>query len=161
MSEIIKHAIISSDEKYRYLSVRQWDANLPKLGWVMLNPSTADAENDDPTIRRCIGFAKDWGYGAIIVGNLFAFRATNPKELLKASSPSGDDNEFHLQSIFDSCEKVVCAWGAFAPKVYEYDYMASKVREFGRRYALGYTKQCEPIHPLYVSKNKTLFEMFI
>ena len=77
-----KGAIISDCGKYRYALWRIWDGNKDFCMFVMHNPSTADANEDDPTIRRCIGFAKSWGYGGIYIGNLSPFRATNPKDML-------------------------------------------------------------------------------
>lgn len=74
---------------YRYWLARCWDAELPKLVWLMLNPSSADAETDDPTIRRCIGFARTWGYGGIGVVNLFALRATDPRDIADESAVLG------------------------------------------------------------------------
>ncbi len=66
---------------YRYSLAREWNSNAPRIGFVMLNPSTADATSNDPTIRRCINFARFWGYGAIEVVNLFAYRASHPAQL--------------------------------------------------------------------------------
>ena len=81
---MIKSAEISPCGLYRYSLTRKWEAWKGTVNFIMLNPSTADAQEDDPTIRRCIGFAKAWGYGGIVVTNLFAYRATNPKELKKS-----------------------------------------------------------------------------
>ena len=86
-------AVVSDDGLYRYILTRTWDRSLPALVFCMLNPSTADATVDDPTIRKCIGFAQRLGYGGIIVVNLFAYRATKPRELyaqLAAGSTLGD-----------------------------------------------------------------------
>jgi hypothetical protein len=83
---------------YRYALWRVWDGNRPPLVFVMLNPSIADAERDDPTIRRCLGFACAWGYGALTVVNLFALRATCPHTLRRAADPVGPDNDEHLRA---------------------------------------------------------------
>lgn len=106
-----KGAVISNNKKYRYSLRRIWDDSKPKIMFIMLNPSTADADLDDPTIRRCIGFAKSWGYGGIHIGNLFAYRSTNPKNLLSEKDPIGKHNKVFLDSMSMACEKVVCAWG--------------------------------------------------
>lgn len=87
-----KTAIISEDEKYRYQLSRCWDETKPRILFIMLNPSTADANIDDPTIRRVISFAKSWGYGGVYVGNLFAFRSTDPKGLKQIADPVGENN---------------------------------------------------------------------
>lgn len=109
--EIEKGAIISEDEKYRYQLWRIWDKTKPLVLFIMLNPSTADADNDDPTIKRLIGFAKSWGYGGFYVGNLFAYRSTDPKGLLSQSDPVGWVNGHHLLNMQFKCELIVCAWG--------------------------------------------------
>ncbi len=113
-------ALVSEDGRYRYRLWRLWDELTPVMVWVMLNPSTADADVDDPTIRKCIGFAKAHHYGGIIVVNLFAWRATNPKELPHIADPVGPDNDTH---ILWACTaplmlSVVAGWGAnkFAAK---------------------------------------------
>ena len=77
----------SDDRRYRYELSRIWDAALPPVLFVGMNPSTADEEQDDPTIRRCIRFARDWGYGGLLMGNLYALRATDPQELTRAVEP--------------------------------------------------------------------------
>ena len=104
-------AILSDCGKYRYSLTRNWDSEKPKVLFIMLNPSTADADNDDPTIRRCINFAKYWGYGGLHVCNLFAYRATNPKELLHIDNPLGDQNIYHMKKLANEAEIIVCAWG--------------------------------------------------
>ena len=90
-----KHAIISQDDKYRYQLSRIWEEEKPKVLFIMLNPSTADADVDDPTIRRVVNFAKSWGYGGVFVGNLYAFRSTDPKGLRYIDNPVGEDNIGH------------------------------------------------------------------
>ena len=103
-------ARLSDDRRYRYLLVRRWDNTLPDATFVMLNPSTADERDDDPTIRKCIGFAKRWGCGGIKVVNLYAFRATNPRDCFAAADPIGGPQR--------SCRGALCvtrnAWGSRA-----------------------------------------------
>lgn len=108
---MIKSAVISECGKYRYSLIRVWDESKPCVLFIMLNPSTADAENDDPTIRRCIGFAESWGYGGLYVVNLFALRATNPQELLSAPFVVGVDNERWFRRLSYLAHLVICAWG--------------------------------------------------
>ena len=108
---VIASAVLSDCKKYRYSLSRVWDDNKPRVLFIMLNPSTADAENDDPTIRRCIGFAKYWGYGGLYVVNLFSLRATNPKDLLTAPFVVGVENEKWFRRMSALAHLVVCAWG--------------------------------------------------
>ncbi len=110
-TDATQNAVISQCEKYRYTLYRAWDKSKPKVMFIMLNPSTADATFDDPTIRRCIGFAKSWGFGSLYVGNLFAYRATNPKSLFLTDNPIGENNKYWLDKMVSLSDKVVCAWG--------------------------------------------------
>ena len=108
---MIREAVISECAKYRYSLVREWDERKGKVLFIMLNPSVANAEVDDPTIRRCIGFAKDWGYGGLMVANLYAFISTNPKGLKEVDNAEGVDNRKYINDMIQNCEIVVCAWG--------------------------------------------------
>jgi hypothetical protein len=115
------------------------------------NPSVANAEKDDPTIRRCTRFAKSWSYGGIIVVNLFAFRATDPKRLVKALDPAGPDNDRHIrESVRDSI--VICAWGipCLMPRNKEVYQILVEAR--AAVFCLALTKDGHPKHPLYVPK---------
>lgn len=157
-------ALISECGKYRYRLWRLWNADQPVMVWVMLNPSTADAATDDPTIRKCIGFAKTHGFGGIIVVNLFAWRATDPKELSTVPDPIGPENDQH---ILWACRaplirQVVAGWGAdrFAQK------RARAVRVLIQG-ATGLRLQCfrksektgAPWHPLYLPYASPLMEL--
>jgi len=147
-------AVISNDGRYRYRLARMWDAEKPTLAWVMLNPSTADETEDDPTVRRCIGYAKDWGYGSIAVGNLFALRATDPSELDDDPNPIGEKNDFHLRKIANEAAKVVVAWGASYSgnglgEVRRTYVTTLLEEETGEVFALDTTKDGHPVHPLY------------
>lgn len=115
----------------------------------MLNPSTADGSVDDPTIRRCISFAKVWGFEALRVVNLFALRSTNPQALLTASDPVGPDNQVYLDKAFAECSLVVAAWGAHAAAKRRGDAL---IRQFPECRVLGKTKSGAPRHPLYLPK---------
>ena len=110
-------AVISEDGLYRYELVREWQQIGRRMVFIMLNPSTADAALDDPTIRRCMGYARREGCGGIKVYNLFAVRATDPKELLKVADPNGESNYYHVSTALDVAEEwrdiVVAAWGAY------------------------------------------------
>lgn len=147
-------AIISPDGRYRYRLWRLWDSLAPVMVWIMLNPSTADASVDDPTIRKCIGFAKANGHGGIIVVNLFAWRATDPKELPRATDPIGPENDDHIQWACSApiLATVVAGWGSnkFAAR------RATAVKVLVRG-AVGRDVNCfrrsesgAPWHPLYL-----------
>jgi hypothetical protein len=112
-SDMMRHATISECGRFRYRLGRRWGDGAPLL-FVMLNPSTADAEQDDPTIRKCIGFADRLGHGGIEVVNLFAFRATDPRELRAAGYPVGPENDHHLEEVCRQAPAVLCAWGSKA-----------------------------------------------
>jgi hypothetical protein len=114
-------AVFSPDETWRYELRRVWDPTRPSMAFVGLNPSTADARHDDPTVRRCINFAKRWGFGGLIMLNAFAFRAADPREMMAAADPVGPDND-----------------------------SAQVTPLLGELWALGKTKGDEPLHPLYV-----------
>lgn len=150
---MIESAVIDSTEKYRYLLTRIWDEDLPLAVFIMLNPSTADAEHDDPTIRRCIGFAKDWGYGGIKVVNVFAYRATNPKELLNVIDPIGPDNYKYIKNAVANAGIVIAAWGATSVKNRQaYKDAINTIKNAGieKIFCLGTTYSGCPRHPLYV-----------
>jgi hypothetical protein len=105
-------AVISEDGLYRYVLWRTWDPGRGRVNFVMLNPSKADASADDPTIRRCVGFARAWDYGGVIITNLFALRSTDPAALRSARDPIGGRNDAILVAIARQADLVVCAWGA-------------------------------------------------
>jgi hypothetical protein len=101
----------SRDHRYRYLLTRSWDSGLPAVTFLMLNPSTATAETDDNTVRRCRGYASAWGMGELIVVNLFAWRATDPRELRRVDDPVGPRNDDVLRAACRPGRLVVAAWG--------------------------------------------------
>ena len=160
MSEIVKGALLSPCGKYRYWLSRQWSHRIavyePPLVFVMLNPSTADHEIDDPTIRRCMGFAKREDARGMMVLNLFAARVTDPNKLKAMEDPVGPDNDSETQRLLgDGYATVVCAWGA--------NKIASrraaqflKNMEGRDLYCLGTTKDGSPRHPLYVPYSQPL-----
>jgi hypothetical protein len=143
------NAIISECGRYRYSLQREADPDgRESVLFVMLNPSTADAMQDDPTIRRCVGFARAWGASELLVGNLFAYRATQPDELYSALDPIGPDNDFWLRSLSARSAMVVCAWGAHPmAKRRAIEVRAMLGREI---HHLGLTKDGAPKHPLYL-----------
>jgi hypothetical protein len=145
-------AIFSKCRTYRYSLWREWDAGRGHVLFVALNPSTADANHDDPTIRRCIGFARDWGYGAVCVANLFAFRATRPADLRAAEDPVGPDNDRHLAHLAADAAIVVAAWGVHGR--YR-DRDMAVLRRLSFSHCIATTKAGYPAHPLYQPRTRT------
>lgn len=137
-------------DNYRYWLDRVWDKERPLLGYIMLNPSTADADKDDQTIKACVRIARSLGYGGIIVGNLFAYRATNPQELWDANTAGidkvGPSNDQYLKTLSESVDKIVFAWGTYG--VYQ-QRNSQVIRMFPRSLCLKETKEGHPNHPLY------------
>lgn len=151
-ADALKTAQISQDRKYRYVLTRQWLCNPIWCAFVMLNPSTADHEIDDNTIRKCMGFADSWGFGAITVVNVFAYRATDPRTLLKVEAPVGPDNAEHIQRVIETHPTIIAAWGASFPKPLYPAVEATTVRLRSRPnvHILGLTRDGHPRHPLYL-----------
>lgn len=155
--EIECDALLSECGQYRYTLTRIWDRSKPLVVFSMLNPSTADALINDPTIVRCIGFARAWGYGGIIVVNLFAWRATDPAELTRCDDPIGPDNDAHLFAASEGRD-VVAAWGASVPHYWRHrpGAIAAQLRDRSvRLHHLGLTKDGHPRHPLYLRGDTT------
>jgi hypothetical protein len=139
------------DSTYRYLLRREWDINHPQITFIMLNPSIADNKKDDPTIRKCIKFAKLWGYGSLEVVNLFAYRATKPHDMLKASDPVGLNNNLYLLKATERAKLVILAWGIHGNFLNRDQAVLSLLSNKQSLYCLGRTKAGHPRHPLWVS----------
>jgi hypothetical protein len=147
-------AVISECGRFRYVLTRPaLHDTIVERGsavFLMLNPSTADAEHDDPTIRRCRGFAKKWGCNGIIVVNLYAYRATDPADLHRAGYPIGPENDAWLSNVARENGDVLCAWGTKAQGG-RVDDVCRMLRAAGARLShLGLTKEGHPRHPLYL-----------
>jgi len=140
-------ATLDSDREYRYRLWRTRDAEGATVAFMMLNPSTADEDDDDPTLRRCINYAKDWGYGRLEVANLFALRATDPSELQNHNAPIGGANDVHLRKVCENAEKVVAAWGTNGSLLGRGQEVAEMLDT--ELFALDTTKDGHPVHPLY------------
>ena len=141
-------AVFSDCGRYRYELWRRWDADLPTVMFIMLNPSKADAERDDPTIEKCLRFAECWGYGGLLVGNLFAWKATCPDELRTVAGPVGPLNGRALLDMASGADLVVAAWGNDG----SLRGRSSVVQRMfaGRLHFLKPNKTGEPAHPLYL-----------
>ena len=138
-------ALLSPCGTYRYSLNRSWGHGATVL-FVMLNPSVADGSRDDPTIRRCVGFAKAWGFGALSVANLFAMRSTDPSVLLSAPDPVGPDNDAVIFELARRASLVVAAWGAHKAGACR---VADVRRLLPKPVCLGLTSSGHPRHPLY------------
>jgi hypothetical protein len=147
---IQRDALFSPCGRYRYRLTRRW-SEAPTVAFIMLNPSTADGSLDDPTIRRCIGYAQTWGYGGLAVGNLYALRATAPEELQQVRDPIGSDNDRCLECLAQTAARVVCAWGTDpAAHTARTDTVIGLLRRcHAKLMALRLTRSGQPAHPLY------------
>lgn len=144
-------AEFSEDRKYRYrLDIRWGDGQL--VNFLMLNPSTADEHKNDPTVERCCRRAVAWGYGGLIVTNLFAWRSTDPRALKKVDRPIGSPaNDFHIMAAALDSARVICAWGIHGTIANRAAMVTAMLRrERVRLYALRLTKHGQPEHPLYI-----------
>jgi len=144
---INSNAIFSDDRKYRYVLIRGWDNNKPSLMIISLNPSTADEKRNDPTIRRCIGFAKKWRYGKLFVTNLFAFRATNPRDLFNSKNPVGDKNDYWIKKLSKRVNKIVLAYGNHGKFKDRHNEILKIIKT---PYCIKKSKNNMPMHPLYL-----------
>lgn len=151
--------ILSDCEQYRYRLWREWDASRPVLGFIMLNPSTADHQVNDPTITRCMQRALAAKYGRLEVVNLFPLRSTDPGRLLTHVALLGDlphRNECAIMDALDRCSLVICAWGAHKAAPARAADVLQIIRVSGRGtllYHLGLNQDGSPKHPLYVAAN--------
>jgi hypothetical protein len=138
-------ALFSPCRTFRWLLVRRW-SDAPPVLFMGLNPSTADGRRDDPTSRRCIDFARRWGHGGLLLGNLYAYRATKPPDLRAAGSPEGRHNRWWLQRAAEVSGRVVVAWGNDGHGPHSFRVAAGLPGVV----CLGRTKRGAPRHPLYV-----------
>ena len=139
-------AHMSDCRRYRYVLWRRW-ADGPHAMFIGLNPSTADETLDDPTIRRCIAFARDWGYGALCMTNLFAYRATRPADMLAQDDPVGSDNDGYLRRLAAEAGVVIAAWGTHGAHGGRHKAVRAMLPTL---HYLRLTKDGHPGHPLYL-----------
>lgn len=151
---MLKDAIIDQSGKYRYSLERCWGSDISNVvNFILLNPSTADATRDDPTVKACIAFAKGWGFDALIITNLFAYRVTQPSEMKVCNDPYGSENEAYLKQIAKKSKKVVIAWGNHGSHCDRDKEVLKMLSPIQKLYCLGITKIGHPKHPLYVSRD--------
>lgn len=153
---IVCDAVFSEDGLYRYSAHRTWDARGPRAMFVGLNPSLAGGLEDNPTIRRVMGFARLWGCGGVDLLNLFAWRATTPKGLKQALRPDGPDNTAHLLRHARRADLVVAAWGTHGAHRGAGTQIATQLSAVADLYCLGRTQAGHPKHPLYLRKDTAL-----
>lgn len=151
----VSGAEFSDCYQYRFKLWRTWDASLPVINWLMLNPSTADETKNDPTIEGCQRRAIAWGYGGLIVTNLFAFRATDPEDMKKQADPTGGiDNDMAILQAVSKCKMTICAWGNHG----NHENRAAHVTRLlapsaDRLHCLKINDGGQPAHPLYIARS--------
>lgn len=148
-------AMFSPDRRYRYMLHRTWDENLSAVCFLMLNPSTADEKVLDPTVRRCVGYAKAWGFGTLYVANIFALRSTDPAALTQVEDPIGPENDEWILKLSRISIYTIAAWGVHgALRNRGNDVVALLKNKLPDRSlcALKMTKDGHPCHPLYLAK---------
>lgn len=150
VSEAVQRgADISHCGRYRYTLWRRWGPGHMCM-FVGLNPSTADATVDDPTIRRCVAFARSWGYSGLLMTNLFAWRATDPRDMLAADDPVGPDNDQTLRATWLAAGITVAAWGTHGTHQGRDAHVRAMLPAL---HCLRLTKDGHPGHPLYLPRN--------
>ena len=144
-------ATFSPDRVYRYRLWRVWNADLPRVAFIMLNPSTADETKLDPTLRRCLGYAQRWSCGSFEIGNVYAYRSTDPSLLCQVTDPVGPENDQHLVQIAEVASfGVIAGWGADAERSRALGVLGL-LRGHGHVFRLGRpTATGQPRHPLYM-----------
>ena len=147
-----RHAVFSPCRTYRYALSRVWAADKPYALFIGLNPSTADETLDDPTIRRCMDFAKRWGYGGLVMANLFAYRATDPSQMKGAKDPVGVANDEWLTELAKYAGVVVAAWGNHGAFLRRSSHIRALLSEL---HYLQLNQSGEPTHPLYLNSTLT------
>lgn len=148
---VASEAVFSDCETYRYSLTREWDAALPRLVWVMLNPSTADETRNDPTIARCEARTRAMGCGAYRIVNLYALRSTDPRGLRRVTDPVGPLNDAALREAAAWAGRAVCGWGVHAAPNRAAEALAVLRAAGAEALHLGLTKAGLPRHPLHLA----------
>ncbi len=144
---IVRSATLSACRTYRYTLERMWYDERPLVMFIGLNPSIADESIDDRTTVRCMRFAGAWGFGGLIMTNLFGYRSTDPRGLRKAPDPVGPENDAHLVRSASRAHTVIAAWGNDGAYMGRCEHVASLVP---RLFCLGVTREGHPRHPLFL-----------
>lgn len=156
-SKVYSGAKFSPCRKYRYSLWREWDETKSTCVFIGLNPSTANESEDDPTIRRCIQFAKDWGCGRLVMVNLFAYRATDPDVMKSSKSPVGKNNDINLLTECSKAELIIAAWGNHGLFEGRGDAVKTLLKEVELK-CLKITVKGQPAHPLYQAADAKLLD---
>ncbi|WP_017298392.1 DUF1643 domain-containing protein [Nodosilinea nodulosa] len=155
-SAIERSASFDPTGRYRYSLGRRW-SSAPTLAIIMLNPSQADGSVDDPTLRRCIGLARGWGFGAIAVVNLFAYRTPHPRVLRQVDDPVGPDNDAALVSAVQQASHILLAWGNEGHWLGRDRAILALLNSYQAQcHCLGQNRTGQPRHPLYVPRSASL-----
>lgn len=151
LPEVERKALVTRDRLYRYVLTRRWGYG-PHATFVMLNPSRADNNIDDPTVRRCIGFAREWGLYGLVVVNLYGYRSTDPRQIHEVEDPVGPENDMWIQRYLYTAARhdmpLVFAWGHHADPERVAEVRAMDYTD--RALAFGLTSNRQPIHPLFL-----------
>lgn len=146
---------------YRYCLTRSWttdEANAHQVTFIMLNPSEADAEQDDPTIRACSQFAQGWGYTRLTVVNLFAYRTAHPAMLGRIEDPIGPENDQYVTSAVKLADKVILAWGNQGILLNRDQTVINLISSYRHKlYCLKRNRTGQPCHPLYIKRTTMPF----
>lgn len=147
-------AVITGD--YRYLLWREWNSQSKTVSFIMLNPSRADARVNDPTITRCLKFARSWGYGRLEVVNLFAYRTPHPSLLKQAVEPIGRDNDRYILETVVKSDRAILAWGNCGTWQQRDLSVLQLLNTCSHLYCFGMTQKGCPHHPLYLHRESKL-----
>lgn len=148
---VCRKAIFSEDRRFRFSLTIIWEPELPIINFLMLNPSTADEIKNDPTVERCERRVRMWGFGGLIVTNIFALRATNPDDLYSQSVIIGKDNDIHIMKAAERAEYTVCAWGGHGKLLGRGMNVKKMLLDQDIKIAaLKLSKDGQPYHPLYL-----------
>ena len=154
-------AIFDRSGRYRFLLWRMISGASKRgtrVTFVMLNPNQADEQSDDPTIRRCIGFARRWGYERLQIVNLFALRSPEPRDLILSREPIGHGNDRYIVDAVAESTITVAAWGNYGAHLGRDQQVVDLIKSHSELYCLGLNQTGQPKHPLYLRKDAALLK---
>lgn len=154
--DTVSGAIFDRSGKFRYALWRVWEKTQPHICFVLLNPSTADHRRNDPTITRCLKFARRFQFGAVNIVNLFALRSTDSSRLYKVRDPIGSHNDRFIELALNASDVIVFAWGNHGLLADRHSSVRASLGEKRTSYCFGLTKQGQPRHPLYLRADADL-----